>query len=191
MVIISFTLHDQAFEAQSLTNATRVLDVENHGSVQSIQMCWKPSMNKVLVFSCFRCNGVLSTMEAMCCSKLKDDMSRQSLDAGFEKHWTPRFCQRGAANTMNGMSVCLSQDEVGTNIVVRKHIRCRLRSDATSRSEVQDILVRLSQEDHYLPPPECFLRRGDQDQLFQLFTHISLCQRLTNQIASLWQFGPT
>lgn len=46
---------------------------------------------------------ILFTDEAVLYSKLRDDLGRQSLDAGFEKGWTPKFARRGAANAANGM----------------------------------------------------------------------------------------
>ena len=35
-------------------------------------------------------------------STLRDIIRNQSLDAGFEKHWTPKFFRRGAGNAANG-----------------------------------------------------------------------------------------
>ena len=47
------------------------------------------------------CGSALSEDEAMRYKTLNDDMGRQSLDAGEEKRWTPRFARRGAGNAAN------------------------------------------------------------------------------------------
>lgn len=99
--IIALALQDQAFDAASLTDATQVLRAEVRGPVQSTALRWKQSMLKIPIFRKFS-GSALAVDEAMSYSKLRDDMGRQSLDAGFEKAWTPRFARRGAANAANG-----------------------------------------------------------------------------------------
>ncbi|CAJ2509961.1 Uu.00g058610.m01.CDS01 [Anthostomella pinea] len=37
----------------------------------------------------------------MAYAKLRDDMGEQSLNAGFEERWTPKFWRRGAGNAVN------------------------------------------------------------------------------------------
>jgi hypothetical protein len=37
-------------------------------------------------------------------STLRDHMGEQSLEAGFEKKWTPKAGRRGAGNAANGIS---------------------------------------------------------------------------------------
>jgi hypothetical protein len=67
-------------------------------------------MLKTPVFRRVHNNGILSVDEAMRYYKLKDDMARQSLNAGFEQKWTPRFSRRGAANAANGIPLLLRND---------------------------------------------------------------------------------
>lgn len=53
-----------------------------------------------------RFNGPdISEDEALQYSKLRDDMGRQSLDAGEEKPMQPKDWRRGAANEANGKSL--------------------------------------------------------------------------------------
>ncbi|KAF6781345.1 FluG domain-containing protein, partial [Colletotrichum sojae] len=99
--VIALALRDQAFDAPSLTNAKAVLRTRVQGPVQSIALRWKQSMLKTPLFRKYH-DAELSMDEAMTYSKLREDMHRQSLDAGFEKAWTPRFARRGAANAANG-----------------------------------------------------------------------------------------
>ena len=98
---MALALYDTAFDAPSLNSGTRLLETKVWGGRQCIPLRWKESKLKIPVFR--KCNGgTLSEDEAMLYSKLRDDMGRQSLDAGFEKRWTPRFARRGAANAANG-----------------------------------------------------------------------------------------
>jgi hypothetical protein len=100
-VILALALHDRAFDAPSLTNASRVFESQVWGPTQCTQLRWKEEMLKMPVFR--RVRGCeLSTNEAMLYSKLNYDMGRQSLDSGHEKAWTPRFARRGAANAADG-----------------------------------------------------------------------------------------
>ena len=101
LTIIALALHDEAFDAPSLTNASRVLGARVWGPRQSIPLRWKESMLKRPIFRRIR-HSTLSSDEAMLYSKLNYDMGRQSQDSGFEKAWTPRFARRGAANAANG-----------------------------------------------------------------------------------------
>ncbi|KAJ4307539.1 hypothetical protein N0V84_012657 [Fusarium piperis] len=99
--IIALALHDGALDADSLTCANRVLETKVWGARQCIPLRWKESTLKVPVFrKCSR--AILSNHEAMSYAELRDDMRRQSLEAGFKKHWTRRFAPRGAANAANG-----------------------------------------------------------------------------------------
>ena len=103
MDIIALALHDRAFDAPSLTDATSILDKKVRGQTECIPLRWKEEKLKVPVFRRIR-GSTLSDNEAMLYSKLNYDIGRQSLDSGHEKAWTPRFARRGAANAANGMS---------------------------------------------------------------------------------------
>ena len=48
-------------------------------------------------------------------STLRDHMGKQSLEAGFEKKWTPKAGRRGAGNAANGTSVFFSTRESAAN----------------------------------------------------------------------------
>ena len=92
-IIIALALHDQAFAAPSLTTAARVLQTRNQGGTLCTPLRWKESMLKVPIFRRLDRNGKLSGNEAMLYASLRDTMMQQSLDAGYEQHWTPRFCR--------------------------------------------------------------------------------------------------
>ncbi|CAJ2510565.1 Uu.00g095340.m01.CDS01 [Anthostomella pinea] len=49
---------------------------------------------------------------AMAYAKLRDNMGEQSLNAGFEERWTPKFCRRGAGNAVNGDAPDSIQDQM-------------------------------------------------------------------------------
>jgi hypothetical protein len=102
MTIVTLALHDHAFDAPSLTSASRVLGAKVWGPNECIPLRWKESKLKVPVFRRIR-GTTLTADEAMLYSKLNYDMGRQSLDSGHEKAWTPRFARRGAGNAANGM----------------------------------------------------------------------------------------
>jgi hypothetical protein len=104
LVIVSLALRDHAFDADSLKDARSILEAKFPAFRQCLPLRWKQAMLKVPVFRRFT-GATLSSDEAMPYYKLKDDMGRQSLDAGFEKRWTPRFARRGAGNAANGMSM--------------------------------------------------------------------------------------
>jgi hypothetical protein len=100
---MALALHDQAFDASSLTDAASVFQKRVGGPGQCTPLRWKEDKLKVPVFRRIR-GSTLSQNEAMLYSKLNHDMGRQSLESGHEKAWTPRFARRGAANAANGKS---------------------------------------------------------------------------------------
>ncbi|KAH6981556.1 hypothetical protein BKA56DRAFT_672369 [Ilyonectria sp. MPI-CAGE-AT-0026] len=111
-IIIALALHDQAFAAPSLTTAARVLQTRNQGGTLCTPLRWKESMLKVLIFRRLDRNGKLSGNEAMLYASLRDAMMQQSLDAGYEQHWTPKYCRRGAANSANGNASDAVRDQM-------------------------------------------------------------------------------
>ncbi|XP_044716549.1 FluG domain-containing protein [Hirsutella rhossiliensis] len=156
MVLIALALHDHAFDAQSLTNASRVFETKVWGPTQSTPLRWKESMLKVPVFR--RVHGTtLSADEAMLYSKLNYDMGRQSLDSGHEKPWTPRFARRGAANAVNGDAPDTVRDQM-------------MRHDprfATFYSAYLNEIARFDIQN-------AFLEEEKQNELFRMFAHVSL-----------------
>lgn len=84
LTIIALALHDQAFDAPSLTSADRIFNVEPLSFMQSIQLRWKRSVLNVPVFR--RNHGaVLAHNEAMLDSESEHDVGQQSLDSGNEE----------------------------------------------------------------------------------------------------------
>ena len=103
MVIVTLALHDHAFDAPSLTDASSLLSKDVWGPKDCMPIRWKEERLKIPIFR--RINGAtLSKNEAMLYSKLNYDMGRQSLESGHEKAWTPKFARRGAANAANGIT---------------------------------------------------------------------------------------
>ncbi|KAK2777398.1 FluG domain-containing protein [Colletotrichum kahawae] len=154
--IIALALHDQAFDAASLTDATQVLRAEVRGPVQSTALRWKQSMLKVPIFR--KLNGnALAVDEAMSYSKLRDDMGRQSLDAGFEKAWTPRFARRGAANAANGNASDAVRDQM-----MRHDPKFATFQGAYLNENVQFDLQ------------NTFLEEETEEQMYKVFAHVSL-----------------
>lgn len=100
-VIISLAVDDQAFAATSLTTPRSIFEVRNTGPVKYTPLRWKEEWLKKPIMR--RVDGcVTSKEEPVPYHKLKDDMARQSLDAGEEKAVEPKDFQRGAANVANG-----------------------------------------------------------------------------------------
>ncbi|KAH9237194.1 hypothetical protein K456DRAFT_51001 [Colletotrichum gloeosporioides 23] len=154
--VIALALRDQAFDAPSLTNATAVLRTRVQGPVQSIALRWKQSMLKTPLFRKYH-DAELSMDEAMTYSKLRDDMHRQSLDAGFEKAWTPRFARRGAANAANGNASDSVRDQM-------------MRHDpkfATFHGAYLNENVNFDLQN-------TFLEEKTEQQLYKVFAHVSL-----------------
>ncbi|CAJ2512698.1 Uu.00g008170.m01.CDS01 [Anthostomella pinea] len=110
-LIIGIALDDCAFDAPSVVDASSVMKVKPLGPMQCILLRWKESMRRKAVFR--RIKGAeLSDGEAMTYAKLRDDMGEQSLNAGFEERWTPKFCKRGAGNTVNGDALDSIRDQM-------------------------------------------------------------------------------
>ncbi|KZL63688.1 FluG domain-containing protein [Colletotrichum tofieldiae] len=154
--VIALALRDRAFEAASLTDAAAVLGVKVPDRVESIALRWKDSMLKIPLFRTFHGSN-LSTDEAMTYAKLRDDMRRQSLDAGFEEAWTPRFARRGAANAANGNAPDSVRDQM-------------MRHDpkfATFHGAYLNEKVNFDLQN-------TFLEENTEGQLYKLFSHVSL-----------------
>ncbi|KAL8310446.1 hypothetical protein RB597_010330 [Gaeumannomyces tritici] len=156
-IIIALALHDHAFDASSLTDASRVLGTNIPGSSESMPLRWKQSMLKIPVFRRFGPNGVLSDTEAMLYAKLRDDLGRQSLEAGFEVCWTPKFFRRGAANAANGNAPDVVRDQM-------------MRHDpkfSTFHGAYLNERVKFDLQN-------TFLEEETENQLYKLFAHVSI-----------------
>ncbi|KAL8310676.1 hypothetical protein RB597_010495 [Gaeumannomyces tritici] len=156
-IIIALALHDHAFDAPSLTNASRVLGTNISGSRECMPLRWKQSMLKIPVFRRFGRNGVLSDTEAMLYAKLRDDLGRQSLEAGFEVCWTPGFFRRGAANAANGNAPDVVRDQM-------------MRHDpkfSTFHGAYLNERVKFDLQN-------TFLEEETENQLYKLFAHVSI-----------------
>lgn len=90
-------------------------------------------------------------------SILRDNMARQSLEAGFEKAWAPRFGRRGAANAANMNAPDAVRDQM-------------LRHDPKFFTFQSAYLNEVANFDLQ----NAFLEEETEDQLFRLFAHVSL-----------------
>ncbi|RYP03294.1 hypothetical protein DL764_005235 [Monosporascus ibericus] len=127
------------------------------GGNQSTPLRWKDSKLKTPVFRRFRRDGTFEGEKAMLYSTLRDAMKQQSLDAGFERHWTPRFCRRGASNAANGSASDAVRDQM-------------MRHDpkfATFHGAYLNEMVQFDMQN-------TFLGEQAEDQLYKLFAHVSL-----------------
>ncbi|KAL8310634.1 hypothetical protein RB597_010464 [Gaeumannomyces tritici] len=156
-IIIALALHDHAFDARSLTNASQVLGTNISGSMECMPLRWKQCMLKIPVFRRFGCNGVLSGTEAMLYAKLRDDLARQSLDAGFEVCWTPKFFRRGAANAANGNAPDVVRDQM-----MRHDPKFSTFHGAYLNEKVKFDLQ------------NTFLEEETENELYKLFAHVSI-----------------
>ena len=105
LLFLSIALFDHAFDAECLKDAASVLGAEVAGGRECLPLRWKSSKLKIPFFRRTLRDGTMSEDEAMLYSTLRDHMARQSLEAGFEKAWTPKAGRRGAANAANGRFV--------------------------------------------------------------------------------------
>ncbi|KAK3935373.1 hypothetical protein QBC46DRAFT_453549 [Diplogelasinospora grovesii] len=155
-VIISIAIDDKAFDAPSLTSVRRVFGVKNTGPVTCTPLRWKKEWLKRPVFRRF--NGPdLSEDEALQYPKLRDDMGRQSLDAGEEKPMQPKDWRRGAANEANGKAPDAVRDQM-------------MRHDpkwATFNSAYINAKVKFHLQNAVLHEPH-------EDALIEMLTHISV-----------------
>ncbi|CRK29684.1 hypothetical protein BN1723_015696 [Verticillium longisporum] len=156
-IMIALALHDRAFDAPSLTNAARVLGTKNWGSTKCTPLRWKEDMKKIPVFRRFGRGGDLSKTEAMLYSKFRDDLGRQSPDAGFEQRWTAKIFRRGASNAANGNAPDVVRDQM-----IRHDPKFATFHGAYLNERVQFDLQ------------NTFLEEETEDQLYRLFAHVSL-----------------
>ncbi|KAK3934352.1 hypothetical protein QBC46DRAFT_368262 [Diplogelasinospora grovesii] len=103
-------LRNNAFDVWSLTGASRVFRIKNLGPVKCTPLRWKESMLKIPVFRRFE-RAILSPDRPLPYGKLRDDLARQSLDAGNEEPIVPRAFRRLAANSVNGKAPDAVRDQ--------------------------------------------------------------------------------
>ncbi|KAK3938085.1 hypothetical protein QBC46DRAFT_460441 [Diplogelasinospora grovesii] len=155
-VIISLAVADGAFDAPSLNSVRRVFEVKNTGPVKCTPLRWKREWLKRPVFRRF--NGPeVSADEALPYSKLRDDIGRQSLDAGQEKPMQPKDFRRGAANEANGKAPNAVRDQM-------------MRHDpkwATFNSAYINVRVKFHLQNAVLHEPH-------EDALIKMLMHISV-----------------
>jgi hypothetical protein len=101
LVLVSLALADEAFAAIDLTSPSQIFQIKNKGPVQYTAFRWKQDWLKRPIFRVS--DDPASTDDRpLPYSKLRDDMQRQTLDAGFQDALGPKAFRRGAANAANG-----------------------------------------------------------------------------------------
>ncbi|KAK7211891.1 hypothetical protein V2G26_019069 [Clonostachys chloroleuca] len=153
--ILALALHDNAFDAPSLTTASAIFGSKPPSFKDAVALRWKTSKLKIPVFRRYR-GATLSEYEAMLYSKLRDDIGAQSLDSGHEKPWTPRFARRGAGNAANGDATDSVRDQM-------------MRHDPQFATFHHAYLNEIANFDLQ----NAFLEEEKQSQLFRLFAHNS------------------
>ncbi|KAM5353462.1 hypothetical protein ACJ41O_000112 [Fusarium nematophilum] len=154
--ILALALHDNAFDAPSLTTGSAIFGSRPPSFKDSIPLRWKASKLKTPVFRRYR-GATLSEGEAMLYSKLRDDIGDQSLNSGHERRWTPRFARRGASNAANGDAPDSVRDQM-------------MRHDPQFATFHHAYLNEIANFDLQ----NAFLEEEKQSQLFRLFAHVSL-----------------
>ncbi|KAH7201205.1 hypothetical protein DER44DRAFT_841713 [Fusarium oxysporum] len=154
--ILALALHDNAFDAPSLTDAAVIFGSQPPRFKHCIPLRWKKSMLKTPIFRRYR-GRELSADEAMLYSKLRDDIGQQSLDSGHERKWTPRFARRGAGNAANGDAPDSVRDQM-------------MRQDPRFMTFQSAYLNEIANFDLQ----NAFLEEEKESQLFRLFAHVSL-----------------
>ncbi|KAI0467045.1 FluG domain-containing protein [Xylaria cf. heliscus] len=153
---ISLALFDNAFDANCLIDARSVLGAKIPYRVNCLPLRWKESKLKLPVLRRTH-RGTMSRDKATSYFKLRDDMGHQSLDTGFGKKWTPRFAGRGTANAGNGNA----PDPIRDQMMPQTPEICSFQNACLNQIADFDL-------------QNAFLEEETQDQLFRLFTHLSL-----------------
>ncbi|KAK0637170.1 FluG domain-containing protein [Bombardia bombarda] len=110
MVVISQAVRDNAFEARNLTSVARVLQTKNLAPAKCTPIRWKDGMDKIPLFRRYE-GALLSPNKPLPYHTLRDDMGRQSLDAGEETAVTPKNWRRMVANAVNGSAPDAVRDQ--------------------------------------------------------------------------------
>ncbi|KAF5962953.1 hypothetical protein FBULB1_13691 [Fusarium bulbicola] len=184
-MILALALHDNAFDAPSLTDAAVIFRSQPPRFKHCIPLRWKKSMLKTPIFRRYR-GTELSTDKAMLYSKLRDDIGQQSLDSGHERKWTPRFARRGAGNAANG-AYLYNTCPLNAGFVAMPSLFPVLTVFFTGDApdSVRDQIMRqdprfMTFQSAYLNEianfdlQNAFLEEEKESQLFRLFAHVSL-----------------
>ncbi|KEY73695.1 hypothetical protein S7711_09571 [Stachybotrys chartarum IBT 7711] len=164
LIIISLACADNAFDARGLTKASDVFSIKNRGPVVCTPIRWKREWLKRPIFR--RLEGSVTSeekaphdvlYEALPYHKLRDDMEKQTLDAGFEEAIGPKAFRRGTANAANG----------NTSDAVRDQMMRHDPKWATFNSAYINEKVEFHVQNAFLEEPT-------EDGLIKLFTHISI-----------------
>ncbi|PCD25770.1 hypothetical protein AU210_012206 [Fusarium oxysporum f. sp. radicis-cucumerinum] len=155
--ILALALHDDAFDAPSLTTASAIFGSRPPSYMVCTPLRWKASKLKIPVFRRYR-GANLSEDEAMLYSKLRDDIGDQSLNSGHERRWTPRFARRVPAMLP---TVRDAPDSVRDQM---------MRHDPQFATFHHAYLNEIANFDLQ----NAFLEEEKQSQLFRLFAHVSL-----------------
>ncbi|KAI0531848.1 hypothetical protein GGR58DRAFT_518190 [Xylaria digitata] len=155
-VIASIAVDDGAFDAPSLTSARAVFEVKNMGPATCTPLRWKKEWLKRPIFRRF--NGpIISEDETLQYHTLRDDMARQSLDAGEENPMQPKDWRRGVANEANGKAPDAIRDQM-------------MRHDpkwATFNSAYINAKVKFHLQN-------AVIHEAQEDALIEMLTHISV-----------------
>lgn len=103
LVLVSLALADGAFDAIDLTSPSQIFQIKNQGPVKCTAFRWKQEWLKRPIFR-VPDDPASSDDRPLPYYKLRDDMKRQTLDAGFQDALGPKAFRRGAANAANGTS---------------------------------------------------------------------------------------
>lgn len=117
LLYLAVALFDDAFDAKCLEDASSVLGAKVPDGMDCLPLRWKRSKLKIPFFRRVARDGTISEDEAMLYSTLRDHMGDHSLEAGFEKKWTPKAGRRGAGNAANGTSISLQMRESVANVL--------------------------------------------------------------------------
>ncbi|KAH8768366.1 FluG domain-containing protein [Diaporthe sp. PMI_573] len=157
LLFVGLALFSEAFDAECLKDANSVLGAKVPAGYQCLPMRWKQSKLKTPFFRRVARDGTVSEDAAMLYSTLRDHMGHQSLDAGFEKRWTPKCGRRGAGNAANGNAPDSVRDQM-------------LRQDPRFFTFQNAYLNQIA--NFHLQ--NAFLEEEMEDQMFRLFAHVSL-----------------
>ncbi|KAH6876713.1 hypothetical protein B0T10DRAFT_520891 [Thelonectria olida] len=154
--ILALALHDEAFDAPSLINASSVFSKAPPRFKECLPLRWKISKLKIPIFRRYH-GHTLSADEPMEYTKLRDDMGQQSLDLGNEKKTTPRFARRGTANAVNGDAPDPVRDQM------MRHDPAFLTFQNAYLNEILNFDVQ-----------NAFLEEEKETELFRMFAYVSL-----------------
>ncbi|KAH7009443.1 uncharacterized protein B0I36DRAFT_257829 [Microdochium trichocladiopsis] len=154
--IIVSAIADGAFAASAIKSPAQVYQLEPKANQHALPLRWKREWLKRPVFR--SCKSSPEDQDTpLPYSKLCSDLKRQSLEAGFENHITPRAFRRGVSNAVNGQ----------TSDAVRDQIMRHDPKWATFNSAYINQRVKFDVQ-------SAFLNEPTEDSLIELLGHMSL-----------------